>query len=98
MMRYMRVVHAHPPQGQADEVARRWAAFFPERLRAMPGFQHAHFGVDRDTGAVCGVTIFDQKPDEATFKRLASEFAASLGTAAPPQGPEVAVYEIGAEV
>ena len=35
---YMRIVRAQPPQGQADELARKWEAFWPERLRVQPGF------------------------------------------------------------
>ena len=58
---YMRIVRAQPAQGQADEVARKWAAFWPERMRAQPGFRHAHFGIDRATGAIAGVTVFDRE-------------------------------------
>jgi len=54
-MMYMRIVRAQPAEGQADELARRWAAFWPEKLRAQSGFQHAHFGIDRATGGISGV-------------------------------------------
>lgn len=94
---YMRIVRAQPPQGQADEVARRWAEFWPERLRAQPGFQHAHFGIDRVTGATSGVTIFDERPDDVLFERLLREFRDTLGASNPAQPPEVTVYEIAAE-
>jgi hypothetical protein len=94
---YMRIVHAQPAQGQADEVARRWAAFWPERLRAQPGFHHAHFGIDRATGAIAGVTVFDERPDDALFARLSSEFRETLGQIGPAQAPEFTVYEIAAE-
>ena len=94
---YMRIVRAQPPQGQADEVARRWADFWPERLRAQPGFRHAHFGIDRATGAIAGVTVFDDKPDDALFERLSSEFRETLGSSGPSQAPEFTVYEIAAE-
>jgi hypothetical protein len=66
---YMRIVRAQVPPDQAEEVARRWATFWPERLRAQPGFQHAHFGIDRATGAISGVTVFADQPDDALFGR-----------------------------
>ena len=94
---YMRVVRAQPPPGQADKVARRWAEFWPERLRAQPGFQHAHFGIDRATGATSGVTVFADKPDDALFERLLAEFRDVLGASGPSQPPESTVYEIAAK-
>ena len=94
---HMRIVRSQPPQGQADEVARRWAEFWPERLRTQPGFRHAHFGIDRATGAITGVTVFDEKPDDALFERLSGEFRATLGESRPGQPPVATVYEIVAE-
>jgi hypothetical protein len=94
---YMRIVHALPPAGQADEVARKWNAFWPERLRDQPGFRHAHFGIDRATGAIAGVSVFDEQPDDALFERLSREFRDTLGPAGPAQAPESTVYEIAAE-
>jgi hypothetical protein len=94
---YMRIVRAQPAQGQADEVARRWAEFWPERLKAQPGFRHAHFGIDRATGATSGVTVFDDKPDDAVFERLLREFRDTLGPSNPAQPPQATVYEIVAE-
>ena len=41
---YMRIVRAQPPAGQADAIAEKWKTFYPERMRAQPGFRHAHFG------------------------------------------------------
>ncbi len=94
---YMRIVRAQPPEGQADELVRKWNAFWPERLRAQPGFRHAHFGIDRATGATAGVTVFDDPPDDALFERLLGEFRATLGEAGPAQPPEATVYEVVAE-
>jgi hypothetical protein len=94
---YMRIVRAQPPEGQADEVARRWAEFWPERLRTQPGFHHAHFGIDRATGATTGVTVFEDNPDDAVFERLLREFRDMLGPASPAQPPEATVFEIAAE-
>jgi len=95
---YMRIVRAQPPQGQADALAQKWEAFWPERLRAQPGFRHAHFGINRATGAIAGVTVFDDKPDDALFERLSREFRDTLGQAGPAQPPESSVYEIASEV
>src|SRR5829696_9101058 len=94
---YMRIVRAQPAQGQADEVARKWEAFWPERMRAQPGFRHAYFGIDRATGAASAVTVFDDKPDEALFERLTREFRDTLGLAVPAPPPEATVYEIVTE-
>jgi hypothetical protein len=97
-MMYMRIVRVQPPEGQADELARRWAAFWPEKLRAQPGFHHAHFGIDRATGAISGVTVFEDQPDDTLFERLSAEFRATLGTIGPSQPTESTVYEIATEV
>jgi hypothetical protein len=94
---YMRIVRAQPSAGQADALADQWAVW-PERLRALPGFRHAHFGVDRQSGAIAGVTVFDQRPDDATFERLSAEFQATLGDAQPAQPREMTVYEITSDV
>jgi hypothetical protein len=95
---YMRIVRAQPPEGQADAVARKWEAFWPEKMRAQPGFRHAYFGIDRATGAVSGVTLFDDMPDDAQLQRLMGEFQATLGDIGPAQPPQVTLYEIAAEV
>ena len=95
---YMRIVRAQPPEGQADAVARKWEAFWPEKMRAQPGFRHAYFGIDRATGVVSGVTLFDDMPDDAQLQRLMGEFQATLGDIAPAQPPQVTLYEIAAEV
>ena len=95
---YMRIVRAQPPEGQADELARTWEAFWPERLRAQPGFRHAHCGIDRATGALAGVTVVDDRPDDVLFERLSREFRDTLGQAGPVQPPQSTVYEIAAEI
>src|SRR4051812_28958895 len=95
---YMRIVRAQPPEGQADALAQKWQAFWPERLRAQPGFRHAHFGIDRATGAIAGVTVFDDRPDDTLLQRLMGEFQATLGDVAPAQPPEATVYEITTQV
>ena len=82
---YMRIVRAQPAQGQADEVARKWEAFWPEKMKAQPGFRHAYFGIDRATGAIAGVTVFDQEPDAAVLNPLLEEFRATLGASGPVQ-------------
>ena len=94
---YMRIVRAQPPEGAGEEIGRRWAAFMPERLRKQPGFRHGHFGIDRTTGALAGVTFFDEEPDDAAFATISAEFRESLGASIAPQPPEATVYEIIAE-
>jgi hypothetical protein len=95
---YMRIVRAQPPAGQTDALAQKWEAFWPERLRAQPGFRHSHFGIDRTTGAIAAVTVFDDMPDDALFERLSREFGETLGQAGPAQSRESTVYEIATEV
>jgi hypothetical protein len=66
-------------------------------LRAQPGFRNAHFGIDRATGWIAAVTVFDEKPDDALFERLSQEFRATLAENSPRQSPAHAIYEIAAE-
>jgi hypothetical protein len=96
MAKYMRIVRAKPAGGNADAVAERWAAFWPEKLRTLPGFDHAHFGIDRATGAVLGVQIYDERPDETVIEQLSADFRAALGAVNPPP-PEITFHEIMAE-
>jgi hypothetical protein len=95
---YMRILRGQPPQSlQADEFTRKWEAFWPEKMRAQPGFRHAHLGIDRATGAIAAVSVFDDKPDDALIERLSGEFRATLGTSGAPP-PEATLYEVVAEV
>jgi hypothetical protein len=94
---YMRITRAQPAAGQTKEVARRWAEFWPERMRAQPGFRHAYFGIDPATGAIATVTVYDERPDEALVARLRDEFRATLGESGGPS-PEVTLYETVTEV
>ena len=94
---YMRIVRAQPPAGQADEIAQKWEAFWPERMRAQPGFRQSHFGIDRTTGETAAVTIWDDQPDDALIERLLREFRATLGMSGG-QAPEATLYEVVVEV
>lgn len=94
---YMRIVRAQPPEGQADEIAQKWEAFYPERMRDQPGFRHAHFGIDRVTGATATVTVFDDRPDDVLLERLLREFRDMVGMSGSGQAPEVTLYEGVAE-
>jgi hypothetical protein len=95
---HMRIVRSQVAPGQVEEVARCWAAFWPERLCLQPGFQHAHFGFDRGTGAIAGVTIFTERPDDVLFERLSRKFRKMLDSRGLDQPAESTVYEITAEV
>ena len=94
---YMRIVRAQPPEGQADEIAQKWEVFYPERMRDQPGFRHAHFGIDRATGATATVTVFDDRPDDVLLERLLREFRDMVGMSGSGQAPEVTLYEVVAE-
>jgi len=95
---YMRIVRAHPPEGQADEIAQKWEAFWPEKMRSLPGFRHAHFGIDRATGATAAVTVYDQKPDDALMEGFLREFRDMVGLGGSAQAPEITGYEVVVEV
>jgi hypothetical protein len=94
---YMRIVRFQPPEGRAAEVARKWEAFYSERMRAQPGFRHAHFGIDPATGTSAVVTVLANKPDDTLFERLLGEFRDTVGMTGSGQAPEVTLYEIAAE-
>jgi len=93
----MRIVRAQAPAGQADEMARTWEAFSPERLRAQPGFRHAHVDIDRATGATATVTVVDERPDDVLVARLLGEFRDMVGTSGSGEAPEVTRDAVGAE-
>jgi len=93
---YMRIVRFQPPEGRADDVAQQWEAFYSEQMRAQPGFRHAHFGIDRATGATAVVTVLDNQPDDALFERLLGEFRETVEMTGSDQAPEVTLYEIAA--
>ena len=95
---HMRIVRAQPPEGQADEVARKWKTFWPERMRALPGFRHSHFGIDRATGTTVAVTVYDEKPDDALMEQSLREFREIVGLTGAAQAPEITLYEVVVEV
>jgi hypothetical protein len=52
---------------------------------------------DRTSGTLAGVTVFDERPDDAVFAKLSEEFRNSLGASIAPKPPESTVFEIVAE-
>ena len=93
----IRITRGRPRPGQEEELARRWQAFAPERLRQMPGFRHAWAAVDREGGAGVLVTVWDRRPDAAEVERLNREFRPQIEELLSGE-PTVEEYEVLAEV
>ncbi|MFL5760270.1 MAG: antibiotic biosynthesis monooxygenase family protein [Thermomicrobiales bacterium] len=71
---YARIVKAAVQAGQLDEMATRWEANVGTRMQQAPGFRHAYFVGNRESGAVTGVTLWDTPPDEAALRQVMQEF------------------------
>ena len=93
---HMRIVRGRIQPGQIDAFVTRWNEGIGAHLPSAPGFQHGHFGADRQANTVTGVTLWDAPPDEAMNRRT-QEFAAQVRDlmAGPP---EIEDYEILVEV
>jgi len=74
---YIRIVRAQQP-GQGEELARRWQAFWESRMPSLPGFRHAHFGVNREANTAVAISVWDQRPDPALMEPLGQEFRAQV--------------------
>ena len=94
---YLRIVSAAVQVGQTKEIATRWEANVGARLKQLPGFQHAYFAGNRDTGAVMGVTLWDTPPDEATLLQTMQEFQPKVADIMTGP-PTVADYEVLVEL
>ena len=94
---YVRVIRGEVKAGQADEVARRWEAFVPPRLKEAPGFRNAYFGGDRARTRIVSVTLRENEPDRARAEQLAREFAAQVGDLLDGT-PAIEEYEVLVEV
>ena len=93
---YMRIVRGRVRPGQLDTFVARWQEGIGNHLPSVPGFQHGHFGADRDANTVTGVTLWETAPGEALNQRI-QEFAAQVRDlmAGPP---EIEDYEVLVEI
>ncbi len=83
---YIRIVRAQAQPGQIEEVARRWQSFWGDRMPSMAGFRHAHFAAGHEADTTFAISIWDQRPDQATMESLMTEFRSQLTdvSAGPP--------------
>ncbi len=93
---YIRIIKGQTKPGQSDELARRWEGFIAGRLAGMPGFHHAHFGVDRAANTTAAVSVWDELPDEATTECLMGEFRSQIADIVSGP-PTIENYEVLAE-
>ena len=71
---YVRIVRGQTPHGQVEELARRWQAFWGTQVPQVPGFRHAHFAAGPETNATISISVWDQRPDQATMEPLMEQF------------------------
>jgi hypothetical protein len=83
---YVRIVRAQAPPGQVEELAQRWQAFWGAQMPQVPGFRHAHFAAGPETNATISISVWDQRPDQATMEPLMEQFRAQVAdiSAGPP--------------
>jgi len=94
---YVRIVRGQAPAGQMQEFARRWQAFWGTEMPQVPGFRHAHFATGPETNATVSISVWDQRPDQATMESLMAQFRTQVAemSAGPPTIEE---YETLADV
>jgi heme-degrading monooxygenase HmoA len=83
---YIHLVRVQVPPGQAKELARRWQAFWGTEMPQVPGFRHAHFAAGPETNVTISISVWEQRPDQATMEPLMEQFrtqAANI-SAGPP--------------
>ena len=93
---YIRIVRAQTRPGQVEELARRWQGFIGPRIRATPGFRHAHFGADRAANTTVAVSVWDDRPEEAALEPMVREFRGQVADLAAG-APAIEEYEVLAE-
>ena len=71
---YIRLVRTKTHPGQVEEVARRWQDFWGVQMPQVPGFRHAHFASGPETDAILSISVWDQRPDQATMEPLMQQF------------------------
>ena len=75
---YIRLVRAQAHPGQVAEVARRWQDFWGAQMPQVPGFRHAHFASGPETDVILSISVWDQRPDQATMEPLMQQFQAKV--------------------
>jgi hypothetical protein len=94
---HLRIIRVTPQAGQTEELSRRWQAFWESRFPTVAGFQHAYIAVDRESGTIAAVSLFERQPDLKMLGSLAQEFRASVQDIAG-ELPEIRDYEVLADI
>ena len=83
---YIRLVRGQAQPGQVDELAQRWQAFWGEQMPQISGFRHAHFAAGQETNAILSISVWEQRPDQATMEPLTQQFQSQVRdiSAGPP--------------
>jgi hypothetical protein len=95
---YLRIVKGTVQADQLDEMAKRWEANVGARIRQQPGFRHAYFTGNRETGAVMGVTLWDTLPDDAVMRPVMQEFQTKIADISAGGAPTIENYEVLVEL
>jgi heme-degrading monooxygenase HmoA len=97
MATVMRVVRAQTKPGQAEELARRWEAYFGARSPRPPGLRGARLLVDAAGDRTMALTEWDGEPDAALVEATMREFGAKVAELVT--GPAtVERYEVAVEI
>ena len=97
MATVVRVVRAQTKPGQAEELARRWEAFFGTRSPRPAEFRGARLLIDVAGDRTMGVTDWDGDPDAAVVEATMREFGAKVADLVTGP-PTVERYEVAAEI
>ena len=94
---YVRIVRPQIKADKLEEAAQRWQAFLAPRAQANPQFDRG-FLAAAPSGEVVGVTLWHERPDDATLAQTREEMMAHMQevAAGPPTSDEF--YEVLAEI
>ena len=89
---YMRITRGRADPAAADRLA-RLAREVDAAVGMLPGFQHIHTGIDRATGTIAVVSLWDTEA-HARFSRAALSAVLTEAVAAGAGLDRPAVYEL----
>lgn len=98
---FARVTTTQGPPERVDEFINRWRAQVSYLRREMRGLQTAYLLVDRQSGRIQSVALWDSREaiegSEAAVASLRQRLASELGMPDPAE-PAVEIYEVAAQV
>jgi hypothetical protein len=82
----IRLVRGQAQPGQVEALARRWQDFWGTQMPQVPAFQHAHFAASQEANAILSISVWEQRPDQATMEPLMQQFQSQVRdiSAGPP--------------